>query len=113
MRAFAEKAVLTSESTDGLKSYDITWIDAHGRRHLDFAQGVNMATALKTVIRTRQAERLAKMPDWVWILAYTLFMVVFSVGAVKQNAPLLLITSIIVGAVAVKLATDRYFRFVK
>lgn len=113
MREFATKAEWVSENTQGEKVYRIEWVDAAGRPQVSKATGKDMRSALATVIKQRQANRLNKVPDFVWMLIYTAFITAFSYAAITLSAPLLLVLGVSALGAALKLATDRYFRFVE
>ena len=112
MKSFAEKATLINE-VNGVKKYEVIWYDAHGKRHLDMAEGKNMATALQTVLRQRVKAKLVKVPNEVYIVLYSVFMGTFGWAALGSNAPVLTFLVSISLLVTIKLVTDRYFRFVK
>ena len=111
MKEFATSAVLMIDGD--IKTYDITYIDASGREITVSAEGINMVTALQTVIKQRKADRLKSVPTWIWLLVYMLFTTAFAIAAIKTGSPLMLITGVAVVVLATKMLTNGYFKFVK
>tara|TARA_R110000782_G_scaffold19444_2_gene53055 strand:- start:321 stop:665 length:345 start_codon:yes stop_codon:yes gene_type:complete len=114
MKSFAKEAVLISgDSSDGLKTYRVTWVNKQGEAHTDFSKGVDMKTALDSVLRTKDLEKVSNLPEWVWFLGYSLFIGTYAVAATCLNKPLLILLGCFTLLLAVKLVFDRYFRYVK
>ena len=111
MKEFATKAVLVSEGD--IKTYEITYVDKHGREITVTAEGTNMVSALKTVIKQRIADRLASLPAWIWLVVYMAFSSAFAFVTIKTQSPLTMILGAGLLILATKLLSDTYFKFVK
>lgn len=111
MKEFATKAVLVSDGD--IKTYEITYVDKHGREIIVTAEGTNMVSALKTVIKQRTADRLSSLPTWVWLVVYMAFSSAFAFVTIKTQSPLTMILGAGLLILATKLLSDTYFKFVK
>ena len=114
MKAYAERAEIIAHNPDtGVKTYRIDWIDSEGNEQSDIALGSNMRSALSTVLRKRKATAISKLPDWVWLAVYSVFICTYATAAFTLNRPLLVLLGCVTLLTAVKLLFDRYFRYVK
>ncbi len=114
MRAYAKEAILISEGAQGdLKTYQIVWVNKNGEEFTNAAVGVDMKSALQTVLRAKKLSKLSGLPEWTWFLAYSIFIGTYSVAAFTLNRPLLVTLGSATLIVSVKLMFDRYFRYVK
>jgi hypothetical protein len=111
MKEFATKAVLVSEGD--IKTYEITFVDKHGREITVTAEGINMVSALKTVIKQRRADQISKVPTWVWLVVYLAFTSTFAFALIKSASPFTMILAAGLVIFATKLLTDTYFKFTK
>lgn len=111
-KAFAKEATLVSEDSNGIKTYQVNWIDKNGKEHMSHPKGTDMASALATVLRARTLSNLTELPAWVWVLAYSIFIGIYTVAAFTLNSPLLVTLGLFLMVLSVKLITDRYFRYV-
>jgi hypothetical protein len=114
MRAYAKEAILVSQGAEGdIKTYQIVWVDRKGEEHISKALGVDMKSALQTVLRTKKFVKLSGLPEWTWFLAYSVFIGTYAVAAFTINRPLLVTLGSATLLLSVKLMFDRYFRYVK
>lgn len=111
MKEFATKAVLISEGET--KTYEITYVDKHGREITVTAEGSNMVSALRTVIKQRSADKLMALPTWIWLVIYLVFTSAFAGALIKSASPLTMILGASLVILATKLLTDTYFKFTK
>jgi hypothetical protein len=111
MKEFATKAVLVSEGD--IKTYEITFVDKHGREITVTAEGTNMVSALKTVIKQRRVDQLTKVPTWIWLVVYLAFTSTFAFALIKSATPLTMVLATTLVVLATKLLTDTYFKFTK
>ena len=114
MKAFATNATLIATEQDtGLKTYKVLWTDKDGHDHTDVAQGLDMKTALSTVLRKRELEKIKRVPEWAWFSIYSIFIGTYTVAAFTLNKPLLIVLGCATLLLAVKLVAERYFRYVR
>tara|TARA_R110000764_G_C10883127_1_gene369329 strand:+ start:393 stop:734 length:342 start_codon:yes stop_codon:yes gene_type:complete len=113
MKQFATKAELISEDSKGIKTYQIDWVDKHGVAHSDVSKGSDMKTALSAVLRKKVFKKLSDTPQWVWFASYSVFMAVYGAAAMVGNRPTLVVLGCFTLLFALRLAFDKYFRYVK
>ena len=113
MRQFATKAELISEDNNGVKTYQIDWVDKHGTPHTEVAKGSDMKTALDAVLRAKVLKKLSQTPEWLWFLAYSFFIGIYTYGAFTHNRPVLIVLGCFTLLLSARLIFDRYFRYVK
>lgn len=113
MKQFATKAELISEDSKGIKTYQIDWVDKHGVAHSDVSKGSDMKTALSAVLRKKVFKKLSDTPQWVWFASYSVFMAVYGAAAMVGNRPTLVVLGCFTLLFALRLASDKYFRYVK
>lgn len=111
MKEFATSAVLLKDGKT--KTYEISYIDGSGREITVEAKGVNMVSALGTVLKQRKADKLASIPTWVWLCFYMVFATAFAITAIQTASPLMCILGLGLLIGVTKLLTDTYFKFVK
>ena len=76
-KAYATEATLVAEG-DGVKIYEVKWIDSEGNERVSSAKGHNMKSALDTVLRQNVANRVKSVPLFVWIAGYFLVLLGFT-----------------------------------
>ena len=113
MKAYATKAELLSEAK-GIKTYKITWVDSNNNENIDIANGIDMRSALATVMRQRKADKIKEVPLFAWMSAYALVITLFSWTLVYGNVSP--IAGILGGAgiiVSAYMFTSKYFRYTR
>lgn len=108
----ATKAELIADGTEK-RLYRIEYENSKGEIKETTAQGHDMSSALKTVIRREWKTRLKRLPSWVWLLAFALYVGAFATAALTQNAPILSFLGFIFILIMIKVITDNYFKFVE
>jgi hypothetical protein len=109
MKAFATEAKLMADGD--LKLYQIKWVDSHGNENEDTVKGKDMQSALKSVLRQKQRDRLESLPMFVYLLAAVLIVASFAMVAMISQAPLV---SMMGGAFLLGflyMLLDKYFQF--
>jgi hypothetical protein len=113
MKQFATKAELISENTNGIKTYQVEWVDKHGTQHKDVSKGSDMKTALDAVLRAKVLKKVSDAPQWLWFVTYSFFIGIYTYGAFTHNRPVLIVLGCFTLLLAARLIFDRYFRYVK
>lgn len=112
MKRYATNCELIADG-DGKKMYKITYVNSKGKSKETTAMGYDMSSALRTVVRRDLKTQLKKIPSWVWLLVFTLYIGAFSAAAMTQNAPILSFLGCIFILITIKVVTDKYFKFVE
>jgi hypothetical protein len=76
-KAYATEATLMANG-DGVKLYQVKWIDSKGNERASAAKGHNMKSALDTVLRQNTADKVKSVPLFVWIAGYLAVMLGFT-----------------------------------
>lgn len=76
-KAYATEATLMADG-DGVKVYQIKWIDSEGNEKVSSAKGHNMKSALDTVLRQNTADKVKSVPLFIWIFGYLAVMLGFT-----------------------------------
>ena len=113
MKQFANKAEFISEDSKGVKTYQIEWVDKHGVAHTDVSKGSDMKTALDAVLRAKVLRKISKTPEWLWFVAYSFFIGIYTYGAFTHNRPVLIVLGCFTLLLAARLIFNNYFRYVR
>lgn len=110
-RAYAEKATLIAEG-GGIKLYRIEIRLPNGDLTTVSAKGKDMQSALKTVLRTEDYNKLSRVPVAIWLITYMLSAGAAAWASVEMQQPLFLVLGLFTVTVAIKVLGDLYFRYV-
>lgn len=114
MKPYATEAYCFAENPDtGLKTYRIIYVGSDGNTNQVVATGRDMSSALRTVIRQAQKDRLASVPTELWALLSVLLIAAFSVTAVYAKSPLLTVFGGGFGLTALYLLLEKHFKYTK
>jgi len=109
MKAFATEATLIADGD--LKLYQIKWVDSHGNEQQTAAKGKDMQSALKSVLRQSQRDKLENLPMFVYLLAAVLIVSSFAIVALVSQAPLVSIMGGVFLLGLLYMLLDKYFEF--
>lgn len=112
MKAYAESAILIAYGED-TKTYEVKWVDKKGNKHTTAAYGKDMTTALKSVLRQNQREKIESVPMWLWLVSTVMIIAAFTAVAIVSNAPLLSLLGAIFGITSLYQLVERYFKYTK
>lgn len=114
MRAYAVSATLIAENPETkTMTYKIEWIDKKGESRTTLAYGKDMSTALKSVLRQSQREKIEQIPMWLWLLCAVMIISAFTAVAIVSNAPLVSLFGAIFGITSLYQLVERYFKYTK